>query len=194
MKRLFDILFAIIIIFFISIPVIFLILIIINKIGRPIFFIQERSGLNGKPFKMIKFRTMSNIYDEDDVLINDSDRILKFGAFLRSTSLDELPELWNVLKGEMSFVGPRPLLLQYLPLYSKKQFLRHNVKPGITGWAQVNGRNLIDWEEKFNYDLWYVYNQSFLLDIYILWKTIWVVFKKEGINDLKNSTMPPFKG
>ena len=162
--------------------------------GRPIFFRQVRPGLNGKPFIMYKFRTMTNDRDGDGNLLPDDQRLTRFGRFLRSTSLDELPELINVLKGEMSLVGPRPLLMGYLPLYTKEQFRRHEVKPGITGWAQVNGRNAISWEDKFKFDVWYVDNQSFWLDIKILWMTVVKVFKREGISQDGQATMEKFTG
>jgi len=143
-----------------------------SKLGSPIFFKQVRPGLNGNLFNIYKFRSMTNECDKDGNLLIDEVRLTKFGKFLRSTSLDELPGLWNVLKGDMSLVGPRPLLVEYLPLYSEKQSRRHEVKPGITGWAQVNGRNAISWDEKFDLDLWYVDNQSIWLDIKILWLTV----------------------
>lgn len=163
-------------------------------LGSPVFFIQERPGLKGKTFKMIKFRTMRNANDVNGNELSDSERLTKFGALLRSSSLDELPELWNVLKGDMSLVGPRPLLIEYLQLYTPEQFRRHEVRPGITGWAQVNGRNAISWEDKFNFDLWYVDNQSILLDIKILWLTIRKVLKRDGINAQGHVTTEKFKG
>jgi sugar transferase EpsL len=176
-------------------PFIFIIsMSIIHSFGCPIFFKQFRSGLNGKPFTFYKFRTMTYEKDENGNLLTDKDRLTTFGAFLRKTSLDELPSLWNVLKGDMSFVGPRPLLMEYLPLYSKEQMRRHEVKPGITGWAQINGRNAISWEEKFELDIWYVKNQSFRLDLRILLLTIWKVLKREGITHGSGETMPKFKG
>jgi lipopolysaccharide/colanic/teichoic acid biosynthesis glycosyltransferase len=164
------------------------------KLGSPILFTQERPGINGKVFKMMKFRTMLDGKDKYGNLLPDEQRMTKFGAFLRSTSLDELPGLFNVLKGDMSLVGPRPLLVQYLPLYSKEQARRHNVRPGITGWAQVNGRNAISWEEKFKLDVWYVDNQSFLLDLKILFLTVKKVFVREGISADGHVTIAPFKG
>ena len=155
---------------------------------------KRQPGLYAKPFEMIKFRTMTDERDSDGKLLPDSVRLTHFGKFLRSTSLDELPELWNVVKGEMSLVGPRPLLMQYLPLYSKEQARRHEVRPGITGWAQVNGRNAISWEEKFKLDVWYVDNQNFWLDIKILCLTIKKVFIRDGISSDSHATMEPFKG
>ena len=162
--------------------------------GTPVIFSQVRPGRDGKPFRMYKFRSMKDATDQDGNPLPDADRITPFGAKLRSTSLDELPELWNVLKGEMSLVGPRPLLMEYLPLYSTEQYRRHEVRPGITGWAQVNGRNAISWEEKFEYDVWYVDNQSILLDIKILLLTIKKVFVKEGISAEGEVTMTKFTG
>lgn len=164
------------------------------KLGSPVFFRQERPGLNAKPFHVIKFRTMRDAYDDAGVFLSDAERLTAFGQFLRSTSVDELPELWNVLKGDMSLVGPRPLLMQYLPLYSPAQARRHDVRPGITGWAQVNGRNALNWSEKFKLDIWYLENQSLLLDIKILIMTIKSVFAQSGISNDGHVTMPPFKG
>jgi len=162
--------------------------------GYPVIFKQKRPGLNGKTFNFYKFRTMTNEKDENGNLLADKDRLTSFGKFLRKTSLDELPSLWNVLKGDMSLVGPRPLLMEYLPLYSDKQMRRHEVKPGITGWAQINGRNAISWEEKFKLDIWYVDNQSFWFDIKIIFLTIWKVLKREGISHSGFATMEKFKG
>lgn len=164
------------------------------KHGSPILFRQTRPGLHGKPFKMFKFRTMTNERDMVGKLLPDAQRLTMLGKFLRSTSLDELPELFNILRGEMSLVGPRPLLLEYLPLYTPEQARRHEVKPGITGWAQVNGRNTISWEEKFKLDVWYVDNQSVWLDAKILWMTFAKVFKREGICQDGQATMEKFKG
>ncbi len=165
-----------------------------TRLGRPIFFTHRRPGLHGKPFTLIKFRTMTKALDTEGNLLPNEQRHTRFGRFLRSTSLDELPELINVLKGEMSLVGPRPLLMQYLPLYNKKQARRHEVRPGITGWAQVNGRNAITWEEKFDHDVWYVDNVSFWLDVKILFLTVKKVFSREGINQSGEVTMKPFRG
>jgi len=165
-----------------------------RKLGSPIFFKQIRPGLHAKPFEMIKFRTMIDAYSANGTLLPDSERLTPFGSFLRSTSLDELPELWNVLKGDMSLVGPRPLLIDYLPLYTTHQACRHKVRPGITGWAQINGRNSISWEERFELDVWYVENQSIALDLKILLKTIIVVFTQQGIAANDDATMPRFKG
>ena len=194
MKRLFDILISTSALLF-FLPVILSVAILVRlNFGAGVLFIQERPGLNGKLFKLVKFRTMKNICNSFGGQVSDEFRMTKFGAFLRSTSLDELPGLFNVLKGDMSLVGPRPLLVQYLPLYSTEQARRHNVRPGITGWAQVNGRNAISWEDKFKLDVWYVDNQSFWLDIKILLLTVKKVFVREGISADGHVTIEPFKG
>lgn len=164
------------------------------KLGRPVLFRQTRPGLRGKPFVLLKFRTMTDERDADGVLLPDEKRLLPFGAWLRSTSLDELPELINVLKGEMSLVGPRPLLMRYLSRYSPRQARRHEVRPGLTGWAQVNGRNAVSWEEKFEMDVWYVENRSFWLDVQILARTVAAVFDRRGINSPGAATAPEFMG
>ena len=193
MKRIFDI---VLVLFSIPIliPIYILVALMVRfKFGSPVLFKQPRPGLNEKVFNMIKFRSMTMKSDVSGIMLSDSDRLTRFGEFLRSTSLDELPSLWVVLKGEMSLVGPRPLLVEYLPLYSKKQSRRHEVKPGITGWAQVNGRNAISWDEKFDLDVWYVDNQSIWLDIKILYMTIKKVILRDGISAKNNATMPPFK-
>ena len=157
-------------------------------------FRQVRPGKDGRTFEMIKFRTMTDERGKDGELLPDAQRLTPFGQFLRSTSLDELPELWNVLKGEMSLVGPRPLLMEYLPLYSERQARRHDLKPGITGWAQINGRNALSWEEKFELDVWYVENRTLWLDIKILFLTVWQVVKRDGISHGEEATMPRFEG
>jgi len=194
MKRLFDLISSFIGLLFL-LPVIILIILLVRfKIGSPIFFKQARPGLNGEIFNMYKFRTMTNERDKNGALKPDSVRLTKFGKFLRSTSLDELPGLWSALKGDMSLVGPRPLLVEYLPLYSEKQSRRHEVRPGITGWAQVNGRNAIGWDEKFDLDVWYVDNQSIWLDIKILWMTVKKVIVRDGISQNNHVTMDKFKG
>ena len=193
MKRMFDI---VLVLFSIPIliPIYVLVALMVRfKFGSPVLFKQPRPGLNEKVFNMIKFRSMTMENDTSGILLSDSNRLTRFGEFLRSTSLDELPSLWAVLKGEMSLVGPRPLLVEYLPLYSKKQSRRHEVKPGITGWAQVNGRNAISWDEKFDLDVWYVDNQSIWLDIKILCLTIKKVILRDGISAKGDATMPPFK-
>ena len=193
-KKIFDLL-----LIFLSLPLILPIylltmLLVLTQLNFPILFRQPRTGLNGKIFNIYKFRTMTDDCDKDGILLPDALRLNKFGKFLRSTSLDELPSLWNVLKSDMSLVGPRPLLLEYLPLYSTQQARRHEVKPGITGWAQVNGRNAITWGEKFDLDVWYVDNQSIWLDIKILWLTVKKVIMRDGINQVGQSTMENFKG
>ncbi|MCO7208953.1 sugar transferase [Pseudoalteromonas elyakovii] len=193
-KRFFDFIVSLFALLLLSPLMLILSLLVRFNIGSPILFKQERPGLNGHVFNMLKFRTMLNDTDSQGRLLPDEKRITKFGAFLRSTSLDELPGLINVLKGEMSLVGPRPLLVQYLPLYNKEQARRHDVRPGITGWAQVNGRNAISWEDKFKFDVWYVDNHSFLLDIKILFLTVKKVFVREGISADGEATMPLFKG
>ena len=163
-------------------------------IGPPVLFRQPRSGFGGRSFSIIKFRTMTDARDTTGRLLPDSDRLTRFGKFLRRTSLDELPELLNILKGEMSFVGPRPLLCKYLELYNSAQARRHCVKPGITGWAQVHGRNAVNWEERFALDVWYVDNRSIWLDLRILALTVWKVLRREGINQVGHTTMPEFRG
>ncbi|CAD2079263.1 sugar transferase [Phocicoccus pinnipedialis] len=167
---------------------------IVKKLGSPIIFKQTRPGLNGKPFDIYKFRTMSNEKDAHGQLLPDHLRMTKTGDFLRNTSIDELPQLFNVLKGELSIVGPRPLLMEYLPLYSDEQRRRHNVKPGITGWAQVNGRNAISWEDKFKLDVWYVENQSFSLDMYIIYLTVKKVLQRKDISAENHVTIEKFQG
>jgi lipopolysaccharide/colanic/teichoic acid biosynthesis glycosyltransferase len=194
MKRLFDLLVALSALI-VLLPVIIITAILVRiKLGSPILFTQERPGLNGKSFKMMKFRSMLDATDKHGNQLPDDQRMTSFGGFLRSASLDELPGLFNVLKGDMSLVGPRPLLVQYLPLYNEKQARRHNVRPGITGWAQVNGRNAISWEQKFSFDVWYVENQSFWLDLKILLLTVKKVFVREGISADGHVTIEPFKG
>tara|TARA_R110000751_G_scaffold148623_2_gene253450 strand:+ start:11896 stop:12492 length:597 start_codon:yes stop_codon:yes gene_type:complete len=194
MKRLFDFLVALSALLTL-LPIIIVVAVLIrSKLGSPILFTQNRPGLNGKIFKIMKFRTMLDGKDKQGNLLPDDERMTPFGTFLRSTSLDELPGLFNVLKGDMSLVGPRPLLVQYLPLYSPEQARRHNVRPGITGWAQVNGRNAISWEQKFKLDVWYVNNQSFLLDMKILLLTVKKVFVREGISADGHVTIELFKG
>lgn len=194
MKRTFDLIVAIVVMVGLLPVIVLLILLIAHKMGRPVLFRQQRPGLNGRPFEMVKFRTMSNAVDSNGRALPDDQRLTRFGQILRASSLDELPELWNVIKGDMSLVGPRPLLMEYLPLYNERQLMRHNVRPGITGWAQVNGRNAISWEEKFEFDCWYVENHSLCLDIKILWKTIESVFRRSGISQDGHVTMEPFRG
>ena len=194
MKRIFDILVSTLILLTLLPLLIFLALLIRFKLGNPILFSQIRPGLNGKPFRMFKFRSMKDLYADDGSLLPDCERLTSFGQFLRSSSLDELPGLFNVLKGDMSLVGPRPLLMEYLPLYNSEQARRHEVKPGLTGWAQVNGRNAISWEEKFNFDVWYVDNRNFMLDFKILVKTFYKVISRDGISSSTHVTMERFKG
>lgn len=193
-KRLFDIVVSTFLLGILS-PVMLLLAVLVRmSLGSPVIFKQVRPGLHGKPFTMYKFRTMTDARDAHGRLLPDEQRLTKLGRFLRSTSLDELPELFNVLKGDMSLVGPRPLLMEYLPLYTPEQARRHNVRPGMTGWAQVNGRNALSWEEKFEYDVWYVDNWSFWLDIKILWMTLVAVLRREGISADGHATMPAFAG
>ncbi|MBO0992537.1 sugar transferase [Bacillus sp. SD088] len=194
MKRLIDFICALLLFLF-FLPLMLLIGLAIKLTeGGSIFFIQIRPGLNGEPFCLYKFRTMADKRDEQGSLLADEDRLTRFGLLLRQFSLDELPQLWNVLKGELSLVGPRPLLMEYLPLYTKEQAQRHLVRPGMTGWAQINGRNAISWEEKFKLDVWYVQNQSFLLDIKILMLTLKKVIQSEGVRQPGNVTVETFKG
>lgn len=194
MKRFVDIAGVVIALLLLS-PVLLALAVLARVVlGCPVLFRQVRPGRDGAPFEMLKFRTMTDERGADGALLPDAQRLVPFGRFLRSTSLDELPELLNVLKGDMSLVGPRPLLMEYLPLYSAEQARRHEVRPGITGWAQVNGRNALNWEEKFDLDVWYVSNQSFWLDVKILFLTILKVFKREGISGDGEATMSKFSG
>lgn len=194
MKRLFDIVVSACALLMLALPMLVVIWMVRRKLGSPVFFTQVRPGMHGKPFKMVKFRSMISERSTDGELLPDAVRLTPFGRFLRSTSLDELPELWNVLKGDMSLVGPRPLLMEYLPLYSPEQARRHEVRPGITGWAQVNGRNAISWEDKFKLDVWYVDHCSLWLDIRILWLTVKKVLVREGISAAGEATMGKFTG
>jgi lipopolysaccharide/colanic/teichoic acid biosynthesis glycosyltransferase len=193
-KRFLDIIFGSILLIIFSPLLVVISLLVWWKLGSPIIFRHVRPGFLGHPFLLYKFRTMTNKKDKNGELLPNDRRITPFGEFLRKWSLDELPELWNVIKGDMNFVGPRPLLMEYLPLYTTEQMRRHEVKPGITGWAQVNGRNAISWEEKFAYDVWYVDNWSIGLDFKILWLTVKKVIKREGINADGYISMPKFKG
>lgn len=194
LKRLIDIIIAFLALILLS-PLYFYIAYKVKKnLGSPVLFRQVRPGLHGKPFEMIKFRTMKDGVDEQGNPLPDSERLTPFGQMLRSTSLDEMPELWNVIKGDMSIVGPRPLLMEYLPLYNSEQAKRNIVRPGMTGHAQVNGRNAISWEEKFTMDTWYAENHSIWLDFKIMLKTIKVVFIRENVNDESGHSMPKFKG
>jgi undecaprenyl phosphate N,N'-diacetylbacillosamine 1-phosphate transferase len=194
LKRNFDFICALLGLLILSPIILFCIVFLFVKNDKNVFFTQNRPGQNSKIFKLIKFKTMNDARDAAGNLLPDAERLTKIGKFVRRTSLDELPQLVNVLKGDMSLVGPRPLLVQYLPLYSKEQARRHLVKPGITGWAQVNGRNAISWQQKFSLDVWYVDNQSFWLDIKILYLTVLKVFKSEGISQAGEATMEAFTG
>lgn len=193
-KRLLDITISLIALIFLLPLMLLIYLLVIINLGSPAFFLQERVGKDNKIFKMIKFRTMKNSIDKNGNLLSDNERVTKFGSFLRSFSLDELPELINILKGDMSLVGPRALLVQYLGLYNDEQIRRHEVLPGLTGWAQINGRNSITWSEKFKLDVWYVDNWSLWLDIKIFFLTFWKVLKREGINQSESVTMEYFNG
>lgn len=194
MKRLFEMTVAFVVLVLLAPVLIITALVIRKRLGSPVLFCQTRPGLHGKPFRMIKFRTMRDAFDPEGNPLPDAQRMTRLGAFLRASSIDELPELINVLKGEMSLVGPRPLLMEYLPLYTQEQARRHEVRPGITGWAQVNGRNAISWEDKFKLDVWYVDHQTFWLDIRIIWLTIRKVLVRDGINAEGQATMPKFSG
>ncbi|MGX1173811.1 sugar transferase [Pseudomonas sp. R151218B TE3479] len=194
MKRVIDFVGALVGLIVLS-PIIVIVAILIKRrLGGPVLFRQVRPGRGGKPFEMVKFRTMRDAYTRDGAPLPDALRMTPFGSFLRSSSLDELPELWNVLKGEMSLVGPRPLLMEYLPLYNTRQYLRHQVRPGVTGWAQINGRNALDWPERFELDVWYVENRSLWLDLKIIAMTIKKVVKKDGISASGEATMSKFTG
>jgi lipopolysaccharide/colanic/teichoic acid biosynthesis glycosyltransferase len=176
------------------VPLLVLVWLVRSKLGSPVLFRQVRPGLNGKPFEMVKFRTMTDERGADGALLSDAQRLTPFGRFLRASSLDELPELWNVIKGDMSLVGPRPLLMEYLSLYTPEQARRHEVRPGITGWAQVNGRNAISWADKFALDVWYVEHLSLWLDVQILWRTVRKVLVRDGISAAGEATMTAFTG
>ena len=193
-KRIFDLVLALMTAILLA-PVLAVVAVLVRaRLGSPVLFRQVRPGLHGQPFEMVKFRTMTDARGADGALLPDAVRLTPFGQFLRRASLDELPELWNVLRGEMSLVGPRPLLMQYLPLYSPAQARRHAVRPGVTGWAQVNGRNALSWEEKFTADVWYVDNRSLWLDLKILALTVLAVLGRKGISAAGEATMPPFTG
>lgn len=194
MKRLFDIVLSLVLIIVFSPLFLVVTIMIYLKMGTPILFRQKRPGFKEKIFEIYKFRTMTDDRDENGILLPDDQRLKGIGKFIRSTSLDELPQLLNVLKGDMSFVGPRPLLIEYLNLYNERQKKRHDAKPGITGWAQVNGRNAISWEQKFEYDVWYVEHYSFILDLKILWLTFLKVLKRSDISSSTSVTMEKFKG
>lgn len=194
LKRSIDIFVALLGLWLFS-PVLLVVAVLVRtRLGSPVLFRQQRPGLGGRPFRMLKFRTMTDERGPDGQLLPDERRLPPFGRWLRSTSLDELPELWNILVGDMSVVGPRPLLMQYLPLYNERQRRRHEVRPGITGWAQINGRNAISWEERFELDVWYVEHQSFWLDFRIFWATFSRVARRDGISAAGEVTMPAFRG
>lgn len=194
MKRLFDFIISLTAIILLLLPIMIIALFILFTMGSPVIFKQKRPGLHGKPFYIYKFRTMTNEVNEEGILLPNSERMTKTGSLLRKLSLDELPQLFNVLKGELSLVGPRPLLMGYLTLYNSEQARRHDVRPGITGWAQVNGRNAISWEKRFELDVWYVDNRTFLLDMKILFFTFKKVFKREGISPDNKEFIDKFKG
>lgn len=194
MKRIFDIFVSLTLILFMFIPLCVLALLVRTKLGSPVIFRQIRPGLNAEPFEMVKFRTMTDSRMPNGQLRPDVERLTPFGRTLRAASLDELPELWNVLKGEMSLVGPRPLLMEYLPLYTREQARRHEVRPGVTGWAQINGRNSLDWKDKFKLDVWYVNNHNLWLDIKILWLTVRKVLVRDGISASGEATVSKFTG
>ena len=194
MNRVFDLLIALVIVTVLALPMLLLAAMVRIKLGAPVLFRQVRPGKDGLPFEMIKFRTMRDAFGADGRPLPDAERMTSFGQLLRASSLDELPELWNVIKGDMSLVGPRPLLMEYLPRYSPEQYRRHEVRPGITGWAQVNGRNALSWEEKFRLDVWYVDNQSIWLDLKILLLTVKKVLMRDGISAAGEATMPKFTG
>jgi lipopolysaccharide/colanic/teichoic acid biosynthesis glycosyltransferase len=193
-KRLLDVLASALSLLILALPLAVLVWLVRSKLGSPVLFRQVRPGLHGQPFEMVKFRTMTDERGADGALLPDAQRLTPFGRFLRASSLDELPELWNVLKGEMSLVGPRPLLMEYLPLYTPGQARRHEVRPGITGWAQVNGRNAISWEDKFALDVWYVDHRGLWLDVRILWMTVKKVLVRDGISAAGEATMTRFTG
>jgi lipopolysaccharide/colanic/teichoic acid biosynthesis glycosyltransferase len=194
MKRLFDVIVSAALLIFLSPLMVIVALGVWIDVGAPVLFRQRRPGLHGQPFDIVKFRTMRDLRSTAGKELPDAERLTSFGRLLRATSLDELPELWNVLRGDMSLVGPRPLLMHYLPLYSPEQMRRHDVRPGLTGWAQVNGRNALSWDEKFRHDIWYVDNQSFLLDLRILYLTAASVIRRHGISYEDSATMPEFTG
>lgn len=193
-KRLFDLVVSVLLLVALSLPILITAIMVRFKLGSPIIFKQERPGLHGVPFHVYKFRTMTDEKDSSGQLLPDHLRITIFGSFMRKSSLDELLQFINVIKGELSLVGPRPLLMEYLPLYTEEQAKRHQVRPGITGWAQINGRNAVSWEERFKLDVWYVEHQSLLLDLKILLLTVKKVIRSEGINNGNFATMPVFKG
>lgn len=194
MKRVFDVVIAALALGVLGLPMVVVAIVIGLRLGKPVFFVQERAGRHGVPFRMIKFRTMREGVDGEGRPLPDEQRLTRLGQILRATSVDELPELWNVLRGDMSLVGPRPLMVEYLPIYSAEQARRHEVRPGITGLAQVRGRNALSWEDKFRLDVWYVDHRSLWLDLKILALTCWKTIRREGINQSGHATMPDFEG
>ncbi len=194
MKRLLDIVGALVGLFLFSPLLVIVAFLVRRNLGTPVLFRHTRPGLQGRPFQMLKFRSMRDAFGPDGQALPDEQRLTRFGRWLRASSLDELPELWNVLRGDMSLIGPRPLLMEYLELYTPEQARRHEMRPGITGWAQVNGRNAISWEDKFKLDVWYVEHQSFLLDTRILWLTLWRVLRRDGISAVGEATTSRFTG
>lgn len=193
-KRLFDISCALLALLVFAVPMLVVAVLVRWRLGTPVFFRQTRPGLHGKPFELVKFRTMLDARDSQGAPLSDAERLTPFGSFLRSSSLDELPEIWNILRGDMSWVGPRPLLMEYLPRYSSEQARRHEVRPGLTGWAQVNGRNAAGWQERFELDVWYIENWSLWLDLKILFRTVLTVLRSEGVSAPGHETMPKFEG
>jgi lipopolysaccharide/colanic/teichoic acid biosynthesis glycosyltransferase len=193
-KRTFDLIAAAVGLIVLAPVMLLIALLVLASMGPPILFRQRRPGLHGKPFRLVKFRTMRDLVGADGQLLPDADRLTRIGRFLRATSLDEVPELWNVVRGDMSLVGPRPLLMEYLPLYTPEQARRHEVRPGITGWVQVSGRNAIGWDDKFALDIWYVDHHDFLLDLQILAATLGHVVRREGITQPGHATVEPFRG
>ncbi len=194
MKRILDIVVAILGLLVLSPVLLALVVLVRLNVGKGVFFRQLRPGLAGRPFRLTKFRSMNEAVDADGCLKSDADRLGRFGRWLRATSLDELPELWNVLRGDMSLVGPRPLLMEYLPLYSPTEARRHEVRPGLTGWAQIHGRNATTWDQRFEFDVWYVDHQSLWLDVKILWRTFWIVITRRGVSQDGHATMLKFQG
>jgi len=194
LKRIFDVSVAVLVLLLLSPAILLLAVAVAVFLGRPVLFVQERPGLHGRPFKLVKFRSMRDAHDAEGRPLPDSERLTGFGRLLRKSSLDELPELWNVLKGEMSLVGPRPLLMEYLPHYSREQMRRHDVRPGVTGWAQVNGRNRLSWEDKFRLDVWYVDHHNLWLDLKILALTVLALFRTGETSQQGHATAEKFKG
>jgi lipopolysaccharide/colanic/teichoic acid biosynthesis glycosyltransferase len=194
MKRVVDVVVAFAGLLFMSPLILVLAIVVRSFIGKPVFFRQQRPGLGGRPFWLVKFRSMDDLVDASGRPRPDAERLGRLGRWLRSSSLDELPELWNVVRGDMSLVGPRPLLMEYLPIYSERQSRRHDVRPGLTGWAQIHGRNATTWDQRLELDVWYVANQSLWLDLRIMWRTLWIVISREGVSQHGHASMPKFRG